>query len=113
MSHTAFNSPLVSREMAPYAWVVIKDDYALRFIGETKEGLYKDIPNGRSSFYEMYNIKNDPGEQNNLIEEKSELFRELESIWIEEAKSFPPPFKTGKDKWDEISPRNNNETIQK
>jgi hypothetical protein len=41
MSHTAFNPPLVSREMAPYAWVVVKDDFALRLVGETKKDFIK------------------------------------------------------------------------
>lgn len=35
MSHKAFNPPLISYGMAPYAGGVTKDDYALWFIGET------------------------------------------------------------------------------
>ena len=107
MKSTAFNTPLVSREMAPYAWVVVKDNYALRFIAETKEGLYKDIPEGKLGFYELYNLESDPGEKNDLINEKPEIFRELKSIWEEEAKNFPPPYKKGKDKWIKIVPKNN------
>jgi len=103
MSRTAFNPPLVSREMAPYAYVVIKDNYALRFVAETKEGLYKDMPEGKPAFYEMYNYKEDPGEKNNLIKkDKSELFQELKTIWEQEAKNLPPPYKVGRDKWEKL-----------
>jgi uncharacterized sulfatase len=107
MSHTAFNPPLVSREMAPYAWVVVKDDFALRLVGETKKGLYKDIPNGKPAQYELYDIKNDPGEQNNLMEKNPEVYKELISIWKEEAKKLPPPFTKGKEKWEQIITVNN------
>ncbi|NQU54568.1 MAG: sulfatase-like hydrolase/transferase [Bacteroidetes bacterium] len=107
MSRSAFNPPLKSREMAPYAWVVVKDNYALRFISETKEGLYKDIPDGKSGFYEMYNINSDPGEEIELIAEKPGVFSELKAIWENEAKDFPPPFKKGKDKWEQIIPKDN------
>ena len=107
MSRTAINPPLVSREMAPYAYVVIKDNYALRFVGETKEGLYKDIPNGKRAHYELYNIKNDPGEKVNLINEKPRLVQELKSLWEQEAEIFPPPFKKGRDKWEQLMPTNN------
>ena len=107
MSRTALNPPLVSREMAPYAWVVVKDDYALRFIGKTKEGLYKDIPNGKPAYYELYDIKNDPGEKVNLADKESHLFQELKSLWEKEAELLPPPFKKGTDKWEQLMPANN------
>ena len=104
MSRIAFNPPLVSREMAPYAYVVIKDNYALRFVAETKEGLYKDIPEGKPAFYEMYDFKEDPGEKNNLIKkDKSQLFQELKTIWEQEARNLPPPYKVGRDKWEKLS----------
>ena len=104
MSRTAYHRPLASREMAPFAYVVIKDDYALRYIGETREKLYKDIPNGLPAHYEMYDIKNDPGERRNLLEEKPEVVQELRSIRENEAVNYPPPVKIGKDKWEELMP---------
>jgi len=107
MSKTANNLPLVSREMAPYARVVIRDDYVLRYVGETKKGLYKDIPEGKPAFYELYNIKNDPGEKVNLTEKKPQLFRELELLWENEAASLPPPVKDRRYKWEQIMPKIN------
>jgi uncharacterized sulfatase len=96
-----------SRDQAPYAWVVIKDNYALRFISETKGGLYKDLPNGLPAFYEMYNINEDPGETNNLLSENSGIFNELKLIWENEAKNYPPPYKIGMNFWEQIVPENN------
>jgi uncharacterized sulfatase len=99
--------PLVSREMAPYAWVVVKDNHVLRYTGKTREGLYKDIPEGKPAFFELYDMASDPGERNNLLQEDSILFKELNSIWEEEASSFPPPISTGREKWEELVPGNN------
>jgi uncharacterized sulfatase len=96
-----------SRDQAPYAWVVISDNYALRFISETKKTLYKDLPNGKSAFYEMYNINEDPGERRNFMNEKPELFNELKLIWETEAMEYPPPYKIGKEFWEQIVPENN------
>ncbi|MCD6598166.1 MAG: sulfatase-like hydrolase/transferase [Bacteroidales bacterium] len=96
-----------SRNMAPYAWVVVKDGYSLRYVGETRKGHYKDIPEGKSAYYEMYNINVDPGERNDLLNTKPKIFEELKAIWEKEAKEFPPPYKIGKDKWEQIIPAGN------
>jgi hypothetical protein len=91
-----------SRDRAPYAWVVVKNNYALRFIAETPANQYKDIPNGKPAFYELYQIDDDPGERMNLLEEKPEVAQELKSIWEREAVNYPPPVKIGKDKWSQL-----------
>ncbi len=96
-----------SRDKAPFAWVVIKNNYALRFIGETIPGIYKDKMQGKPAFYELYNISNDPGEKIDLSGEKPEVVNELKSIWEEEAITFPPPVRIGKDKWEQIIPEKN------
>ena len=96
-----------SRDQAPYSWVVIKDNFALRYISETNKGLYQDLPNGLPAFYEMYNINQDPGERNNLLNENPELFDELKAIWENDAKNYPPPYKIGKKFWEQIVPENN------
>lgn len=96
-----------SRDQAPYAWVVVKDNYALRFISETKPGLYKDLPDGKPAFLELYNIGNDPGEKMNVKENEPERLEELKSIWEKEAIKLPPPVKIGRHFWEEIVPENN------
>ncbi|MEN8118245.1 MAG: sulfatase-like hydrolase/transferase [Bacteroidota bacterium] len=101
-----------SRNQAPYAWVVIKNNYALRFISETKKGLYKDEIEGKRAFYEMYNFLEDPGEKDNLIDKKPELYEKLKSIWETEAKEFLPPVKIGEDKWEQIMPSGNKYLVE-
>lgn len=96
-----------ARDKAPHAWVVVKDNYALRYISKTQKGIYKDLPDGKSGFYELYDIIRDPGEKQNLIAEKPEIFHELRRIWENEAKDYPPPYKIGKDKWEQIIPESN------
>jgi uncharacterized sulfatase len=91
-----------SRDRAPYAWVVVKNNYALRFIAETQANQYRDILNGKPSFYELYQIDDDPGERMNLLEEIPEVAQELKSIWAREAVNYPPPVKIGKDKWSQL-----------
>lgn len=91
-----------SRDRAPYAWVVIKDNYALRFIGETPADQYRDMPNGKPAYYELYQIGEDPGERMNLLKDKPEIVHELRSIWEKEAANYPPPVKIGSDKWEQL-----------
>jgi hypothetical protein len=91
-----------SRNRAPYAWIVIKDNYALRYVAETPENQYKDIPNGKPAFYELYKIDEDPGERHNLLKEKSDVVNELKSIWEREAAVYPPPVAIGREKWKQI-----------
>lgn len=93
-----------SRDRAPYAWVVVKNNHALRYIAETPANQYRDMPDGKPAYYEMYQIDEDPGERMNLLEEKPEIVRELKSIWENEAVNYPPPVKIGKDKWEQLIP---------
>ena len=95
-------SEVPSRDRAPFAWVVIKDNYALRYIAETPENQYKDIPNGKPAFYELYKIDEDPGEQHDLFDKKPEVVEELKSIWDNEAVNYPPPVAIGREKWEQI-----------
>ncbi len=89
---------------APYAWAIIKDDYLLRYVGTIIPDLYSDLINGREPVYELYNIKLDPSETNNLIDVMPEKVKELKSVYFERAKSFPPPFTNRIEKWKEIMP---------
>jgi arylsulfatase len=91
-----------SRNGAPFAWVVIKDNFALRFIAETIPGLYKDKIEGLPSYYELYNIDVDPGERKDLLQENPGIFRDLKSIWEKESGNYPPPVTSEKVKWEQI-----------
>jgi len=100
-------SEVPSRDQAPYAWVVVKGDYLLRYISETKKGLYQDLPEGKPAFFEMYNINIDQGEKVNLVEKEPERFEELKLIWENEARELPPPVQIGRHFWEKIVPENN------
>lgn len=91
-----------SRNGAPFAWVVVKNNYALRYIAETPKNHYKDVMDGLPAFYELYNITKDPGERKNLINENPLIFNELKLIWEKETIDYPPPVKIGRDKWEQL-----------
>lgn len=90
------------RDLAPGAWVVIKDDYLLRYRGAIVPGHYKDLPKGASPKFELYNIKLDPGETKNLYSAKPEIVKKLKKIYNTEVKTLPPPVKWSRKKWDEL-----------
>lgn len=89
-------------KFAPPAWVVIKDDYLLRFTGTLEKGIYKDHINGREPIIELFNIKNDPTESVNLSNEYPSLVKEMRSLFLEEMESFPPPIDWKQSKWSEL-----------
>ncbi|MDG1729109.1 MAG: sulfatase-like hydrolase/transferase [Algibacter sp.] len=87
---------------APPAWVVIKDDYLLRFTGTLEKGIYKDHMEGRTPIIELFNIKNDPAENNNLVKKYPEKVKELSQLYFNESENFPPPADWKKSKWEEL-----------
>jgi len=91
-----------TRKRATFASVVIKEGYLWRYVGETVEHLYKEYPDGRPAYYEMYNIKNDPQERDNKIDSEKKKAKQLKSIWKQESSTFPPPQHGKKDLWNDI-----------
>ena len=87
---------------APPAWVIIKDGYLLRFAGKREAGVYFDNMEGSVAIYELYNIKSDPRELNNLAEEQPEKVKELAKLYFSEAMDIPPPAQWDKGKWEEL-----------
>lgn len=90
------------REFAPPAWVIIKDDYLLRFTGKLEPGIYLDHMEGREPIIELFDIKNDPAELNNLATDMSEKVKELSRLYFEESNSFLPPVEWNLEKWKEL-----------
>jgi len=90
------------RPFAPPAWVVIKDNFLLRFTGILEPGIYYDYLDGREPAIELYNIKKDPAELLNLAPSMPEKVKELSTIYFEESKDFPPPVAWDKNKWEEL-----------
>ncbi len=87
---------------APAAWVIKKEDYMLRFVGTLEPGVYLDYMNGREPVFELYNVKNDPAERNNLAQEMPGKVKELAKLYFSRAEDFPVPARWNKDKWEEL-----------
>lgn len=87
---------------APPCWVVIKDDYLLRFTGTLEKGIYLDHMDGRNPIIELFNIKNDPTESKDLSKDKPLIVNEMMNLYAEESKAFPPPVDWKKAKWTEL-----------
>jgi uncharacterized sulfatase len=110
--YTTYKGHGGERSFAPPAWVVIKDNYLLRFVGEIEPELYREIPDGGSSVIELYDYKSDPGETRNLAGELPEKVKEMTRIYYDQAVDFPPPVAWRKEKWSEIVPENNRYIIE-
>ena len=104
---TTFKDHSSERAFAPPAWVVVKDNYILRFVGEIESDLYKEIPEGGPQSIKLYDYHSDPGETRNLSMEYPELVSEMSKLYFREAVNFPPPLVWQERKWSEIVPENN------
>ncbi|MGC9344487.1 MAG: sulfatase-like hydrolase/transferase [Bacteroidales bacterium] len=83
----------------PPAWVVIKGDYLLRFMGELVPGIYLEHMDGREPIVELYNIKLDPAERNNLADKLPEKTKEMSEYFFRESKDFITPVHWDLEKW--------------
>ncbi|TYA71559.1 sulfatase family protein [Seonamhaeicola marinus] len=88
---------------APSSWVVIKGDYMLRFVGTLEKGIYYDFLEGRAPIFELFNIKNDPAENNDISDKHPELVEEMKALFYNEFKSFPKPVDWKLPKWEELA----------
>ena len=57
---------------------------------------------GRTPIIELFNIKNDPAENNNLVKKYPEKVKELSQLYFNESENFPPPADWKKSKWEEL-----------
>ena len=87
---------------APPGWVVVKDDYLLRFVGTREPGIYYDYLEGSEPVFELFNLKNDPAERNNIADKLPEKVEELSEIFRSEAKDFLEPKDWPITKWKEL-----------
>jgi uncharacterized sulfatase len=90
------------REESPGAWVVTDGKYLLRFVTSTPAGLYKESPDGAPARYELYDLREDPGETRNLHAQLPQVAREMEGAFRERARSLPPPTRWRRDRWEEM-----------
>ena len=100
--HTSFKSHGSERNFAPAAWVVIKDDHMLRFIGSIEPNLNIETPKGAPAKMELFNIANDVAEQADVSSEFPEKVDELMNIFRKESVGFKPPVSWKMEKWEEL-----------
>ena len=107
MSYNSLLPHLEAREKAPSSWVVIKDGWMLRFVDAIPRGLYKDLPGGKSGTTELFDIRKDHKESENLLELEPGKSEELDSLWNAHAKYYPPPVRWRREKWVSLVPDDN------
>jgi len=107
MSYNSLLPHLEAREKAPSSWVVIKDGWMLRFVDAIPRGLYKDLPGGKSGTTELFDIRKDLKESENLLELEPGKSEELDSLWNAHAKYYPPPVRWRREKWVSLVPDDN------
>lgn len=90
------------REESPGAWVVTDGKYLLRFVTKTPAGLYQEAPDGAPARFELYDLREDPGETRNLYSQLPQVARELVGVFRTRAKDLPPPAKWRRDRWEEM-----------
>jgi len=90
------------REESPGAWVITDGKYLLRFVTTTPAGLYKEVPDGAPSRYELYDLREDAGETRNLYAQLPQVAREMERAFREQASVLPPPTRWRRDRWEEM-----------
>ena len=82
----------VERRHAPPCWVVITDSFLLRYVGAIEPNLYHECPGGT-----------DPSETHNLIETEPDMANCLGDTYKQWAKTFTPPVRWSREKWEEIA----------
>lgn len=87
---------------APSGWVVVKDEFLLRYTGTREPGIYYDFMEGREPVLELFNLEEDPAETNDLAAQLPDKVKELESLYRKESKEFPEPHDWARSKWQEI-----------
>ena len=100
---TSFKTHGTERNFAPPSWVVVKDEYLLRFVGIIEPDVYKELPEGGPPKFELFNHRQDPSETKDLAKEMPEKVKELSAIYFKEANDFPPPVVWDRKKWEEIA----------
>lgn len=99
---TSYKNHVTEREFAPPAWVVVKGDYLLRYVGLIEPDTYHESPEGGPAVIELFNFRKDPAESHNLAESMPDKVQELMALYRSEAGEFQPPHVWKRSKWEEI-----------
>ena len=104
---TVIGSASQRREESPGAWVTTDGRYLLRFVTTTPPQLFRELPDGAPAHFELFDIREDPGETRNLYEQIPQVARRLEEVYKKQARTFPPPARWRVDRWREMVPPDN------
>lgn len=91
------------RPFAPPAWLVIEEQFLLRYTGNISPGIYKEHMAGRGPVLELFDTKNDPAETKDLSANMPEKVTQMSQTFYEEFEHFPPPAVWAREKWEELS----------
>ena len=100
VKHRRYLPLMTSKE--PGAWIVVTDDWALRFTGEIEPYQYSDMPQGGPSIFELYSMKDDPGERHNMAALHPKIVDQLRLHAVRRSLELPPPNYWEKAKWMEL-----------
>ncbi|NDV62832.1 sulfatase-like hydrolase/transferase [Puniceicoccales bacterium CK1056] len=101
-SHDVIGNAEQRRDLSPGSWVIVEGDWVLRYVGKLVPGLMRSLPDGEDAAYGLFNIKDDPLEQNNLYEEFPDIAARLTKAYMEFAKDLPPPPVWDRARWEEL-----------
>ena len=90
------------KKSAPGAWLIVKDHFLLRFVGEIEPNLYINYPNGEVAKFQLYDIAKDAGEKNNLLTKMPEKVKELKELYKKESVHMKTPLVWNYKRWLEI-----------
>ena len=96
--------PQKERDRWPGGWAIVEGDYVLRYIGTLAPGLEKKYPEGRAAYFRLHNMKDDPLEQNDLMESCPELAARMKTSYMKIADTLPAPYNFRYDAWAELVP---------
>lgn len=92
------------RDLWHGGWALVDGDYILRYVGTLDPGLEQDFPDGRAAFFSLYNLKNDPLEQNDLYAARPETAARMKTAYMTVADTLPAPYRFRYEAWAELVP---------
>jgi len=109
LQHQSLLNRNQERTKAPGGWLVVKGNYALRFVGTLQPGVYEDHPEGRAPKVQLFNYVEDPAETKDIQNKFPEVFSTMKAIYDEQAKDYGAPIAWGSvwgdEKWRELIPK--------
>ncbi len=100
-------NPERRREESPGAWVVTDGRYLLRFVTQIPAGLFKEVPDGQSAHYELYDLREDPLESRNLYTQVPHVAEPLKLVFMRQAMNLQPQTRWSQDRWRQMMPADN------